>query len=53
MTSLQCGGGTRGLAGLPQASAEVPEGHFSGSKVRPEKLGVGEVPKPQGGLPSL
>ena len=28
-TGRECRGGMRGLAGLPQAADEVPEGHFS------------------------
>ena len=28
-TGRECGGGTRGLARIPQVAAEVPEGYFS------------------------
>ena len=49
LTGRECGGGARGLAGLPQAGAKVLEGYFSswGFLLR----GMG--PKPQAGLPSL
>ena len=39
-TGMECGGGMRGLARLPEVTAEVPEGYFSGQGVPPEKCGV-------------
>ena len=34
------GGGTEGLAGLPQAAAEVPEGYISGWQLSTKKYGA-------------
>ena len=39
-TGRECGGGTRGLAGLPQVAAEVLGGYFSGWGYSLEKCGV-------------
>ena len=39
-TSRECGGDTRGLAGLPHMAAEVLEGYFSSRRIPPEKCGV-------------
>ena len=40
MTGRECGGGTRGLAGLPWKAAEIPDGYLSSWEIHPEKCKV-------------
>ena len=49
MTGRECRGDKRGLAGLPEAAAEVLEGYFSGQAVPLRSVGS----NPQAGLSSL
>ena len=49
VTGRECRGDARGLAGLPQAAADVPEAYLRGRGFPLRSVG----PKPQTGLPSL
>ena len=44
MNRGECGGDTRGLAGLSQEAAEVLEDYFSGWGLPPEKCRLPSVP---------